>query len=255
VSRSSTEDIGKAFTAYFHSLFSSKGPRDMEYCLESVSRKVTPVMNSNLLKEFTTYEIVTALGQMQPLKAPGPDGFGACFFQKHWSIIGDQVQTAILNFLNNGTFDPSINFIYLALIPKSDQANSVCDYRLISLCNVLYKLIAKVLANRLKHVLPSVISQQQSALLPGRLITNNVSVAYEALHTMDTRLKGKKGFMAIKLNMSKAYDRVEWPFLEEMMQRLGFDERWISLLMTCVRFPSFSALVNGQPKGRIFPLR
>jgi hypothetical protein len=177
----------------------------MEYCLESVSRKVTPEMNSNMLKEFTTNEIVIALGQMQPLKALGQDGFDVCFFQKHWSIIEDNVQTTIMKFLNNGIFDPSINFTYLALIPKSDQANFVCDYLPISLCNVLYKLIAKVLANKLKHVLPTVISQQQSILLPGRLITDNVLVAYKALHTMDTRLKGKKGFMAIKLDMSKAY--------------------------------------------------
>lgn len=85
---------------------------EMEYCLDSVSQRVTPEMNSILLKEFIGEEIDNALGEMQPLKAPGPDGFGACFFQQHWSVIGDQVKHAILNFLNLNIFDPSINYTF-----------------------------------------------------------------------------------------------------------------------------------------------
>jgi hypothetical protein len=164
-------------------------------------------MNSSLLWPFTHEEIDGALAQMSPLKALGPDEYGVCFFEKHWSYIGAQVKGVGLNFLNLGIFDPTINFTYIALILKSDLASNVSDFRPISLCNVLYKLIAKVLANRLKRVLPKVISQNQSAFLPGRLIFDNILVAYEALHTMDTRLKGRKGYMAIKLDMSKAYDR------------------------------------------------
>jgi hypothetical protein len=212
-------------------------------------------MNSILLKEFTVEEIDRALAQMQLLKASGPDDFEVCFYQKHWSIIGGVVYQAILNFLNNGMFDPMINYTHLALIPKTPNAAIVCDYHPISLCNVLYKIIAKVLANRLKQVLPSVISQHQRAFLSRRLITDNVLVAYEALHTMDTRLKGKNGFMAIKLNMSKAYDRVEWTLFEEIMRRLGFAEQWISLITTCVRSATYSVLVNGSPLGCIYPTR
>jgi hypothetical protein len=107
----------------------------------------------------------------------------------------------------------------------------------------LFKIIAKVLANRLKKVLPSIISQQQSAIVLGRLILDNIMVAYEALHTMYTQMKGKNGFMEIKLDMSKAYDKVKWTFLEEIMRKMRFKDMWIALIMNCVTTISYSILM------------
>jgi hypothetical protein len=112
-----------------------------------------------------------------------------------------------------------------------------------------------VLANRLKKILPLIISPTQSAFIPGRLISDNILAAYETLHTMHTGLRGKKGYMSIKLDMSKAYDRVEWKFLEEVMKRMGFDGRWINLIMMCVTSPEYAILINGTPCGRITPSR
>jgi hypothetical protein len=114
-------------------------------------------------------------------------------------------------------------------------------------------MVSKVLANRLKEVLPSVISSNQSAFIPGRLIMDNVLAAYETLHTMHTNMWSKVGFMGIKLDMSKAYDRVEWKFLEVVMEKLGFSQRWISLVMVCVRIVSYAVVVNGQAVGNIQP--
>jgi len=108
---------------------------------------------------------------------------------------------------------------------------------------------------RLKKVLPKIISQNQSAFVPGRLITDNVLVAFEALHTMQTRMKGKKGYVALKLDMSKAYDQLEWGFLEEIMRKLGFGERWIGLIMQCVQSVTYGILINGTPFGNIHPTR
>jgi hypothetical protein len=134
-------------------------------------------------------EIDQALAQMHPLKSPGPDGFGVCFFQHHWEMIGPKVKGAILDFLNGEFFEPGINKTFMALIPKSHEAYSVGEYRPISLCNVVYKLIAKALANRLNRMLPSIISHNQNAFVPDRLITDNVLVAYETLHSMHTWMK------------------------------------------------------------------
>jgi len=251
------QDIGRVFVNYFEDIFSSSCDTnaDLSQCLENVEHLVSDEMNSSLLRPFTAEEVGLALSQMHPLKSPGPDGFSAGFFQKAWCFVGEKVSEAVLSFLNGGPFDPSINATNICLIPKNSAPESVKDYRPISLCNVVYKLISKVLANRMKLVLPQIISPEQSAFIPGRLITDNIIVAFETLHTMATRLKGRNGCMAIKLDMSKAYDRLEWGFLEAVMRRLGFAERWVLLIMTCVRTVSYTVLINGLPHGHIAPSR
>ena len=123
------------------------------------------------------------------------------------------------------------------------------------MCNVIYKIIAKVLANRLKMGLPDIISSYQSAFVLARLITDNIPVAFEKLHTMNERMKGRDGYMALKLYMSKAYDKVKLCFLEEIMLKLGFDPKWIQKAMTRVRTVLFSVLINGQAHSRVIPLR
>jgi hypothetical protein len=141
--------------------------------------------------------------------------------------------------------DASINETHIALIPKKTAPSSVSDFRHIGLCNVTYKLISKVLANRLKRVFHLVISENQSVFIPGRLITDNALAAYETLHSMHTKMWSKVGFIGIKLDMSKAYDRVEWAFLEAMMRQMGFFARWINLIMGFIRTVSYTMLVNG----------
>jgi hypothetical protein len=150
---------------------------------------------------------------------------------------------------------PFLNATNIALIPKTKNPASVSDFRPISLCNVVYKLISKVLANRLKFILNSIISPVQSAFIPGRMITDNVLAAYETLHTMHSWMGGKKGYMAVKLDISKAYDRVEWRFLEAVMFKMGFATRWVQLVMMCVKSVHYAVLINGRPCGQISPER
>jgi hypothetical protein len=166
-----------------------------------------------------------------------------------------EVCAAILSFLNMGNMDPCINTTHIALIPKVATLGCVTDFRPISLCNIIYKLISKVLANRLKVVLLDIISCFQSAFIPGRMINDNILAAYETMHSMQTRMWSKVGFMGLKIDMSKAYDRVEWEFLEASMLRMGFDDRWVHLIMTCVRSVSYLVVVNGNPVGPFSPSR
>ena len=126
------------------------------------------------------------------IKAPGLDGMNALFYQKFWHIVGDDVINAVLDFLNTGHMVPNINFTHIVLIPKIKSPENFFDYRPISLCNVIYKINSKVLANRLKQILPQLIAPSQSAFIPSCLIIDNVLVAYESLHVMHDRKKVKK---------------------------------------------------------------
>ena len=131
----------------------------------------------------------------------------------------------MLSCLNSGTIQASLNHTYITLVPKSKSPEKVIEFRPISLCNILYKLISKVLANQLKSLLPYVVSKSQSAFQPDKAISDNILVAFETLHHMKMKKSSEEGYMAMKLDMSKAYDRVEWIFLESLTLKLGFHEK------------------------------
>jgi hypothetical protein len=192
---------------------------------------------------------------MGPLKVLGSKGCTISFYQHNWPMVGPEICEATLYFLNSSHMDGLINVTNISLIPKGQNPSRVIEFRPISLCNVLYKIISKVLANRLKVVLPIVISSYQSVFLSGRLISNNIIATYETLHTMHMKMWCKVGFMGIKLDMNKAYDKMEWEFLEAIIGKMGFSERWIKLIMECVCTITYSIIVNGQAVGRITPSR
>jgi hypothetical protein len=144
---SEQEVMGAAFSQYFQNFITSNGLVGLEECIEAVPTRVTPPVNEGLLREFTGDEVDQALFQIHPLKAPGPDGFGACFFQKHWETVGGTERRTVLEFLNNSNFDHSFNSTHIVLIPKMPNAQSVVDFWPISLCNVIVKIISKMLAN------------------------------------------------------------------------------------------------------------
>lgn len=138
----------------------------VDECTEAIECRVTPAMNQQFLAEITMEDVSTALNQMGALKAPGPDGYSASFFQQNWGTIQREVCNAIFHFFHLEELDDHINATNIALVPKKTFATHVTDFRPISLCNVVYKLISKILANRLKVILPDIISPSQSAFIP-----------------------------------------------------------------------------------------
>ena len=151
------DDIVEVATEYFESIFSLGDSNIMEECIDSVPHKVTDDMREILSSEYSANEKKVALFQMGPTKAPEPDGMNALFYQKFWHIVGNDVAAAVLDFLNSNIMPPEINFTHIVLIPKIKTPKKITDYRSISLCNVIYKIISKVLANRLKMILPQLI--------------------------------------------------------------------------------------------------
>lgn len=179
-------------------------------------------MNMLLSQDFKASEVVTALRQMYPTSALGPNGMPPIFYQKFWPTVSPVVSKTILDFLNLGITPQKFNETHIVLIPKVNEPKRVTDFRLISLCNVAYKIASKTIANRLKQVLPQLECKNQSTFVAERLITNNVLVASETMYHISRKRKGKVGEMALKLDMSKAYNRVEWRCLEWIMQKMGF---------------------------------
>ncbi|CAM8985571.1 unnamed protein product [Rhodiola kirilowii] len=212
-------------------------------------------MNLKLKQQYTAEEVRTALFQMHPTKAPGMDGFSAMFYQKFWGLVMEDVTKEVLRFLNDGVMDQSWNETVIILVPKKKGACRVGEYRPISLCNVIMKIVTKVLANRLQYCLPEIISQSQSAFVKGRLITDNVLVAQELDNYIKHRKQGQDTYVSLKIDMSKAYDRMEWIFLEKMLIGLGFDETWVSRVMACVRTVTYRVKINGQFSNIITPGR
>ncbi|GMI73050.1 hypothetical protein HRI_000974300 [Hibiscus trionum] len=242
-------------TNYFSSLFTSSTIGDCSRILEGVNVCISESMNLSLRKAFTAAEIWDSVKSMSPLKAAGENGLGALFFQKFWHVIGDDTVTFCLTVLKQERPMSDINQTRIVLVPKVDNPTGMSQFRPISLCNVLFKIISKTLANRLKLVLPLCIDEAQSAFVPGRLITDNVLAAYEIFHSMRMKKGGKNGFLTAKLDMFKAYDRVEWNFLHSMMTKMGFDEGWISILMDCISTVSYSVILNGSIGDFFHPSR
>lgn len=166
-------------------------------------------MNAQLDQPYTKADVTEALNQMHPTKAPGPDGLIAAFFQKHWKHVSQGVIATCLHILNDeGNITP-LNHTSIALISKVNMPRKVVDYRPINPCNVIYRIIAKTIANKLKLFLNQVISPNQSAFVPNRLITDNIIIGYKCLHKIRLSKGKKQGLVVLKLDISKTYDRVE----------------------------------------------
>jgi hypothetical protein len=207
-------------------------------------RCISEETNASLCKGFSEEEISDALFQIGPLKAPGPDGFPVMFFQRNWEALKKDVVIAVKEFFDMGQMAPGVNDTIIVLILKKDNLEPLKDYRPISLCNVIYKVVSKCLVNRLRPLLQDLISPMQSAFIPSRLITDNALIAFECLHAMDQGNNSCREFGALKLDLSKAYGRVHWGYLEDVLLWMSFHHKWVQWIMVCVTIVRYSVHFN-----------
>ncbi|KAA3474146.1 reverse transcriptase [Gossypium australe] len=188
--------------SYFGKLFTASNSTGVYRLLDLVEKRITTDMNDELLRPFSEEEIWQVVKSTAPIKAPGIDGFLALFFQKYWDIVGSDISQYCLAVLKGEIEMDEINKTHIVLIPKVDRPKKLSQFWPISLCNVIYKIIAKVVVNRMSHILGHCIDEAQGAFIAGRQISDNTLIAYEILHSLKSRKKCKRGNFALKLDMS-----------------------------------------------------
>jgi hypothetical protein len=218
---SSRAEIGENFSSHFTNLFTTSNPLIDSEMLDLFSPIISVEENVILSSIPTEEEVVEALSNLGSTKAPRPDGFIALFYRKYWDFVKIEVLQSIWKFFQNNSLTRNQNHSFIALIPKLSGSHTANQFRPISLCNIVYKIISKIMANRLRVHLHRIISLMQSAFVPNRNIQDNTIMAHELLHLFQSK-RGKGGFMFLKMDMEKAFDRMKWSFLLAILGKLGF---------------------------------
>ena len=206
-----------------------------------------------LIRQVTNLEVQKAAFEIGSEKSPGPDGMPAGFYQKFWHIVGPTVIKAVKSFFRSGKILKQINHTFITLLAKVDNPNSINHFRPISLCSTIYKIISKIITSRLKGIIPKLIHPLQFAFIKNRSIQDNILIGHEVFHSFRQKRNNKEGFMAIKLDMEKAYDKIDWEFLLKVMEKFGFDKKFLLWIKECITTVSFSVLVNNSPTEQFFP--
>ena len=240
--------MGDEFVRYFTNLLGSTKQTDpinedviqCGPCIDTTSHDLLLGLVTDDLIQQTLFSIGNE-------KAPGPDGFSSLFFKKAWRIVGGDFCAAVKDFFTSGLLLKQVNHYVIALVPKSSNVNLAADFRPISCCNVIYKVISKILAGRMAHALQDIISPVQNAFLGGRNMADNIHLMQELLRHYGRKRTSPR--CIIKIDFRKAFDSVQWSFLHKVLLFLGFPPRFVRLLMQCVETASFSVSVNGNLYG------
>ncbi|CAM8987641.1 unnamed protein product [Rhodiola kirilowii] len=258
VTVTSNADLATVIGDYFKDIFCSSlesGRVDWEKELCVIQPRITTEMNENLIRGVTDEEIRRAVFQLGATKAPGCDGYPAIFFQSNWDLIRDELVGEVRSFFREFILDKDWNTTQIVLVPKVKDVSRMTELRPISLCNVSIKVITKILANRIQPIIGEVISFHQSAFIKNRMIFDNFIIAHELAHYIKGCKNKKRGYASLKLDMSKAYDRIEWSLLEQIMRRMGFSEVWIRWIMLCVSTVQYRVKFNDVLTDEIIPSR
>lgn len=246
--------LGEELIRFYELLYSSDQPVFPSTLDRVISPKISDSDNDFLTTIPDRDEIFATLRKMSHEKSSGLNSMTVLFYKYFWYIVGDVVISTVQDFFLPDQLNPEINRTYLDLIPKVDNASKVAQFGLISLCNVIYKLISKILTERLKPLMSRLISPYQLAFVPRRVIHDNYVIAAELFHAMGHK-SGHGGRMVVKADMENAYDRVEWSIRLQILENSGFNSKWISWIKICLSTSRFSAILNEAPSGDFSPSR
>ncbi|CAL9024686.1 unnamed protein product, partial [Prunus brigantina] len=230
---------------YFQKLFGDTGLVNDYRLLPHLFPRLADSDLEGLSCEVTDDEVKNSLFAIGGLKTPGPDGFPALFYQKCWGMCSADIIALVKNCFLTASLPEKINETLIALVPKVERPVSLTQLRPISLCNTLYKVISKILVARLRPCMASLVSPNQVSFVPGRQIVDNIVVAQEMLHKFKSS-KGRKGFIAWKIDLSKAYDRLNWDFIREVLWEVGIRGRILELVMQCINSVHYRAILNDK---------
>lgn len=250
------EEIEQVLPDYFKSIQQEDRTIDRQPAIDTISqlipKLVTAEHNKMLLRPVSLQEVETAMGQTKDGKALGPDGFTSNFFHHFWQLIKTEVWDLVEESRAAHWLLPSLNATFIALVPKEEQPSTPEKYRPIALCNVIYKVISKVIANRLKPLLLLLISPEQTGYVEGRQIMDGIILTHEVIHSLKST---KKPDMLLKIDLSKAFDKLCWRYIQSILRAFGFDQMWIRWIMSLISMPLYSILVNGIPSTPFVPSR
>ena len=205
---SDTQELEELAVSYFKKLYSLEGVDTESQGLSARGFvNLSSHDQTSLNRQFSAEEVEKAVRAMGSFKAPGPDGFQPVFYQKCWETVGASVVKFACLFFETGKLPEGSNDALVVLILKVLKPENITQFRPISLCNVLFKIITKAMVGRLKEIMKKLIGPAQASFIPGRLSADNIVVVQEAVHSMRKK-QGKKGWMLLKLDLEKAYDRV-----------------------------------------------
>lgn len=227
------DEIKDMMMHYFTNLFRKDENCDVTMAPRGGFPILSQDVKNDILKDLNDVDIRNAVMEMAPLKAPGPDGFHAIFYQKLWNIVGKTVVDMAMGFFRTGRLPKGLNDTLITLIPKVDNPEKPANFRPISLCNVSYKIITKAMTIRLKKLMTEVVGPNQSSFVPNRQITDNILIYQETLNTMRRKRNGK-GMMVLKIDLEKTYNRLSWDFIKDTLEEVGLGDDWTRNIMACV---------------------
>lgn len=241
------QDIEGELCNYFHDVLSEPYGDRSEAIIQitrNIPQLITPTINKLLMRTVEMSEVEEAVNQMAEGTAPGPDGFTVTFFHKLWDLLKEEVLYLVESSRKARKVLPAFNATFITLLPKSEGANHPSKFRPILLCNVIYKIITKVIANRIKPIMNILIAPEQSGFVEGRQILDGIILIHEVVHSLK---HSNTPCMLVKLDLSKAYDKLNWDFMKGMLRAFGFSKEWIEWVMNLTSSAFFSLLVNGSP--------